>query len=879
MALAFPVIAGLVGLLAGVARQVHQPDLAPLGLPWGVSPWAFVALLAALLTVTTVVGIMTPAVNRRTAPRWVPTRGRRLLLVAGVGLTTAVAGHELTRWRASRVLAERLAPALQGQDLLLRGTIAALPVERREGVRFLFEVEYAWHRDQALVLGRDVPLRLSLGWYAAEGDAAARLPALRAGDRWQWTARLRSPHGLMNPHGFDHELRLFQQGVRANGSVRPADTPPQWLGNSGRHRIDRWRQQVRDAVSRQLGDTPAAGVLAGLAVGDPSAIERADWDTFRTTGTAHLLAVSGLHITLWAWLAGSVIQRAWRISPRAMWACPAPDAGRWGGLVAAAAYALLAGWAVPAQRTVLMLAVLTVLRSGGQRWPGPLILLVCAAAVVLVDPWALLQPGFWLSFVAVALLMLSDAAGAPPLAPGQWLAWSGGNGVPLAPELPAGDSPPTWRHRWMLGCQRTGAALAQALRGAWRGQWVASVGLAPWTLLFFQQVSVVGLLANALAVPVLTLVVTPLALAGMLWAPLWVPAAGVVEALTGVLVAMAAWPGAEAFVPVAPVLVQALALGGALLVVLPLPWRLRGVGVLWMLPMLWPVVERPKPGEFDLLAADVGQGNAVLVRTATRHVLYDAGPAYSRDSDAGGRVLVPLLRAWGTGRLDLLVLSHRDSDHTGGAAAVLRQPGTVRVLGSLEQGHPLRRLAPFQPCAAGQRWDWDGVRFEVLHPDASRQASDLATHSSNAASCVLRVSNGRRALLLTGDIERDQEAALLQGAADTGTLERLRADVMMVPHHGSKTSSSAHWLHAVQARWGLVQSGHHNRYGHPAPEVLERLRSHDIELIRTDQCGAWHWRSADASSECSREQDRRYWHTPTWPRADRGFGPVIAKPP
>jgi competence protein ComEC len=576
-----------------------------------------------------------------------------------------------------------------------------------------------------------------------------------------------------------------------------------------------------------------------------------------------------------AWVAGGLIRRVWRLSRRAMWACPAQEAARWGGLVAAAGYAVMAGGAVPAQRTVLMLAVLTLLRAGGQRWPGPLILLACAAAVVLWDPWALLQPGFWLSFVAVGLLMLSDAADAPPTAPGRWLAWAGQPGDAADTPDAAVDRAPTATGRWR---RRVGAALAPAVRGWWRGQWVASVGLAPWTLLFFQQVSVVGLLANALAVPVLALGVTPLALAGVLWSPLWTPAAWAVEALMQALAAMAAWPAAEAFAPVAPPLVQALALVGALLVVVPMPWPLRGLGLCLMLPMMWPAVERPAVGEFDLLAADVGQGNAVLVRTATRHLLYDTGPVYSPESDAGERVLVPLLRAWGSGRLDLLVLSHRDSDHTGGAAAVLRQPGAVRVLGSLERGHPLRRMAPFQPCAAGQRWDWDGVRFEVLHPRAragdaghaghTGHAGEVAAERSNAASCVLRVSNGRRVLLLTGDIERDQEADILQRALEAGDLHRLRADVMLVPHHGSRTSSSPAWLRAVQPHWGLVQSGHANRYGHPAPEVLSRLRSHDIGLIRTDQCGAWHWRSADASSECSRQTGRRYWHAPTWPSTD-----------
>jgi competence protein ComEC len=265
MALAPALIAGLAGLVAGVALQLRQPDVSvPWPLWWGLAVW----------TAVWAVGGAAPAVRGRSLRTPFGPRTQWGLLLGLIGLTAVVAGHEITRWRAGVVLAQRLAPVLEGQDVMLLGTIASLAAERRDGARFLFEVEQAHHQGQALQPGRDVPVRLSLGWYAPQGDGAVRLPPLRAGDRWQWTARLRSPHGLMNPHGFDLELRLFQQGVRASGSVRPTAAPPQWRGDSGRHRIDRWRQQVRTRLQQHLGDTPAAGVLAGLAVGDSSAVDR-----------------------------------------------------------------------------------------------------------------------------------------------------------------------------------------------------------------------------------------------------------------------------------------------------------------------------------------------------------------------------------------------------------------------------------------------------------------------------------------------------------------------------------------------------------------------------------------------------------------------------
>jgi competence protein ComEC len=266
--------------------------------------------------------------------------------------------------------------------------------------------------------------------------------------------------------------------------------------------------------------------------------------------------------------------------------------------------------------------------------------------------------------------------------------------------------------------------------------------------------------------------------------------------------------------------------------------------------LLWQPA-RPAPGQFELLAADIGQGNAVLVQTATYALLYDAGPRYSRESDAGHRVLVPLLRALDV-RLDTLLLSHRDSDHVGGAPAVLAMQPQAALLSSIEPGHELQRLRPVSRCEAGQQWDWDGVRFEVLHP----QAADYdAARRSNALSCVLRVSNGTQTLLLAGDIEQAQEAQLLAAGAP------LKADLLLVPHHGSKTSSSAAFLEAVAPQLALVQAGYRNRFGHPAPPVLARYAERGVPVFDSAHCGAMGWDSARPQAmRCQRALARRYWH-------------------
>ena len=787
--------------LSGVALQLQERALMP--------AWCYLALgLLGLLCIVAAV------------------RSARFFVAALLGL--ALLGFSATGGRAAERLSDTLTPQLEGRDLVVTGVVASLPQRSSAGLRFSFDIEQA-------SLGANVvttlPASVSLGWYAGfHEDAALTQPQreLRAGQRWRFTVRLRQPHGNLNPHGFDYELLLFEQGVRATGYVR--DAPATLLDSAAGHPIERWRQRVRDAIDASVANRRAAGVLAALVVGDQSAISRDDWDLFRTTGIAHLVSISGLHVTMFAWAVGLLASAAWRRSSRLCLWLPAPQAARWIGLLAALAYALFSGWGVPSQRTVWMLATVTLLQAAGRRWPWPLVLLAAAAVVSAFDPWALLQPGFWLSFMAVGLLMSSAEAHAPELKP-----------------QPA----PGWRGAWQ-GLWRSGGH-------GLRTQVIATVGLTPLSVVFFQQVSVVGLLANLVAIPLVTLVITPLALLGVVFAPLWSLAAWLVQQGVLALGWLATFPAAVWSVPVAPWWAQAAGLLAAALVVMPLPWRLRALALPMALPMLLPALWQPATGEFELLAADVGQGTAVLLRTREHLLVYDAGPQYSRDSDAGQRVLLPLLRSRGESRIDRLVLSHRDTDHVGGAAALLRNLPVDELLSSLDASHPLQALAalnrvPSRRCEAGQSWTWDGVRFDVLHPLADDFDRALR---SNAMSCVVRVQGATQSALLTGDIEREQEASLLSlhGAA-------LRSQVMLVPHHGSKTSSTAAFLDAVQPDLAVIQSGYRNRFGHPAAEVVERYRERGMALIDSPHCGAWRWTGEAARGVCQRDTGRRYWHHP-----------------
>lgn len=778
----------LLGAVLGPALQLQQRAL------W---PWAAYAALVGL-------GVLA---------MWVVHRRRFAGML--VLLAASAAAFGATGWRAAVFAAGALPPQLEGRDLLVTGVVSALPQASEAGVRFRFRVESATLAGQPVQL----PRQLQLGWYhgalpTADGSLELQRRAeLRPGERWQVAVRLKAPHGHLNPHGFDHELWLWEQGVQATGYVRagPRDAPPRRIAATWMHPVEQARHAVREAIFARVEDRRAAGVLAALVVGDQGAIERADWDVFRATGVAHLMSISGLHVTMFGWAAAVLVAALWRRSARLCLALPAQHAAVLGGVLLAAGYALFSGWGVPAQRTVWMLVTAALLRLAGCRWPWPWLWLLVCAVVTTLDPWALTQPGFWLSFVAVGVLFATDS-GAPAGAGRGWV-------------------------------QRALALL--------REQWVVTLALTPLSLLLFGQVSLVGLLANLVAIPWVTLVVTPLALAGVLLAPLWEIAAWCVQALGWCLQWLAAVPFATVGMAAAPLWAAVAGVVGGLLLAMRLPWNLRLLGVPLLLPVLLWQGPRPATGEFELLAADIGQGNAVLVRTAGHTLVYDAGPRYSTESDAGHRVLVPLLRQLGE-RLDLLVLSHRDSDHTGGANAVLAMQPQAGLLSSIEDGHALQQVRAATRCVSGQRWEWDGVRFEVLHP----QPQDYnAPPKPNAISCVLRISNVRAAALLAGDIEQAQEARLVASGA------ALQGDVLLVPHHGSKTSSSTVFLEAVRPAIALVQAGYRNRFGHPAEPVLARLHERRIQVVASPACGAAHWSSAQpARVACERERSGRYWH-------------------
>lgn len=652
---------------------------------------------------------------------------------------------------AQWALDDRLAPQLDNRTLWLEGRVSGLPA-RRDGV-LRFQLEAAEARNLQL------PQRLRLSWYAG--------PPVQAGERWRLAVQLRRPLGTANPQVFDYEAWLLAQRIGALGSVKAGQRLQAASG------VTAWRDQLR----QRLLQTPAfarEGALAALVLGDGSGLSRADWQVLQATGTVHLMVISGQHIALLAGLVYAAVAGLARLGlwPRALpwlpWACGL-------GFAAALAYGVLAGFEVPVQRACVMVALVLLWRLRFRHLGVWLALLMALNAVLLVEPLASLQAGFWLSFAAVAVLLLVFAGRLGP--------W------------------PWWR--------------------SWgRAQWSMAVGLLPAMLALGLPVSLSGPLVNLLAVPLLGVVVVPLALLGTLLLPvpwlgetcLWLAGGllhGLFWGLTQVAAVLPAW------LPVAPPLwAWCLGVLGVVLVLLPAGVPGRGLGVLLVLPLLWVPVPRPAPGEVQVWQWDVGQGLSVLLRTREHALLYDAGPRHG-DFDLGERLVLPALRAQGISRLDVLLLSHADLDHAGGAEALQRGLPIGRVLSG--EAAALPAVLAAQPCIDGASWQWDGVRFSTWR---WQQAPE-----GNPASCVLQVeaASGER-LLLTGDIDQAAERALLASGRD------LRADWLQVPHHGSGSSSSLAFLQAVAPRAALLSRARYNVYGHPHPQVLARYRALGVEV-------------------------------------------------
>ena len=719
-----------------------------------------------------------------------------LLAVFACGL-----GFYHAAWQAEQRLASSLPGEWQGRDIEVSGVVAELPRSHEHGLRFSFNVE------NILTANASVPRHIYLSTYY---DQQAEPLRLRAGERWQLTLRLKQPHGSSNPHGFDFEMWALENNVRAVGYVNNKGNNLRLneSANGVFYRIEAWRETVRDKFNATLGNAPYAGVLSALAIGDQSSIPPAQWQVFTRTGVNHLMSISGLHITMLASFGFALTYWLWRRSAWLTLRLPARKVAALVALLAALGYALLSGFAVPAQRTVYMVGAVATALWLNRNFSLGQILGLALLGVLIPDPWAVMSPGFWLSFGAVAIILYVTAhrTGDSHRLP------EGGGGI---------DGHLYSRSLWMLDEYIT-------------VQWAMTIGLIPMLLALFQQVSLVSPIANAFAIPLVSLVVVPLTMLGAvlpLDMPLWL--AHIVMGWTMVLLEwLSALPQAVWAQHAPPAWSIAVGMLGVLWLLLPRGFPARWLGFLLLLPMFLDTPEPPVYCTLRLIIFDVGQGLAVAAQTRQHSLLYDAGPDFSGDADSGNRILIPALRAMGISQLDGLMLTHDDTDHTGGALSVMQAMPVGWLLSSLPAQSPiLLQARNSQHCADGQSWDWDGVHFELLHPSPQSYAQEKIR--KNNRGCVLRISTGDQHILLAADIEKDSERRLLKEH-----IEKLSATLLVVPHHGSKTSSAQSFVAAVHPRYAVFTVGYRNRFGHPREEVVERYRAAGSELLRSDEDGA-----------------------------------------
>jgi competence protein ComEC len=733
---------------------------------------ALLAFVLSLLAVQAFPGLPSPAIRLGLGLLLSP-----LLLLAirarTSGWVIAAAGLSGLLWAilsGAALLDQRPALPPRGEITVLTVRIVDFPQYRNGGQRLLAEVVST--DDPAVTLSAGAMVRIS-------DYGVARV--YRPGETWRLKLRLRAPRGLSNPGTFDYETWLFQQHIVATGGI--LEDPANARLAAGQWSLQGLRAHLAARIDAVLAGDPQTGLVRALALGDQGALTPEQWVVFRDTGTSHLAVISGQHIlmaaapvyglTRWVWprLAGLALRIA------------APRAAAVALLVAAVGYSALAGFSVPTQRTDLMLAVLTAAVWWRRETLPSHILLSALALILALDPCAALAPGTWLSFGAVACLYYG-----------------------------------------MHGRMGSIRGFSELLRS----QWVVTVGLVPILLLAFGRLSWVAPAVNLALIPAFSLLLLPLILGGtllaaihpVLGAPLLWAAAHVLSWLWTPWALLAAWPGAAASLPALGTLAILALCCGVVWMLAPRGFPGRSVGLLLIL-LAWTRVDMaPGTGALEVVMLDVGQGQAVLLRTAGHVLLYDAGPRMGT-SDAVEWVVEPYLRRQGIDHLDAVVISHADVDHSGGAAR-LRQ--VMPVDDWLSGGMP-----PFpgtRPCQAGRAWTWDQVRFEILHPGIDYSGSD------NEDSCVLRVVAPGGRVLLTGDIGRQAETALLAQE------ENLRAEVLVLAHHGSAGSSSASFLAAVAPQWALASAGYGNRWDFPRPAVRDRLARQGSALVVTGDVGA-----------------------------------------
>ncbi|KAF3977290.1 MAG: DNA internalization-related competence protein ComEC/Rec2 [Methylococcales symbiont of Iophon sp. n. MRB-2018] len=696
---------------------------------------------------------------------------------------------------ASVRMQDKLVEQFEGQYIQLEGKVIGLPSYDERRVRFDFVVMKAAIKNKNIDLNK-----IRLSWYFPKEK-------IKSGQHWQFTVKLKKPHGRVNPGGFNYERWLFMQNIGATGYVRANPLPRLIFTPPVVQNIDSIRQFISDKLDHLLGDLKNKGLIKALTIGDKQGLSKLQWQIFRDTGTVHLLAISGLHIGLVSAFAYFLLLRINSIlairSPQQIAALFA--------IALAIFYAALAGFSLPTQRALVMLSIAFAAIIWQRNISTIHILSMALLAVLFFDPPAVLSAGFWLSFLAVALIVFCLAGR---------LLKSG-----------------YWNATIKVHC-------------------ITAMGLSPLLVFYFQQISIISPLANFLSVPVISLLVVPLCLLGVVLIfvsplfsiPVFNCADLILQGLNWFLSEMALLPFATVTLAAPPVYVIGLAVFGVFLLFSPKGIPARWLAFLFILPLIFQSVEKPETGEVEISLLDVGQGLSAVVQTKNRLLLFDTGAKFSEQYDMGDAVVVPFLKHKALKTIDMLIISHGDNDHIGGMHSILKYAKVNKLLTSVSE-----QLVPdAQSCYAGQSWLWDQVLFEILSPPLNKKLI-----SKNNNSCVLKISAGENSLLLTGDIEENAEKWLIKHAA-----AQLSSDVLVAPHHGSKTSSSLDFLQHIQAKFVLIPAGYRNRFLFPHRQVLERYKKMNAVVFNTANDGALivELNPNKIAVESIRSKQRKYWN-------------------
>jgi len=690
------------------------------------------------------------------------------------------------------ILNDRLPTELAGKEISITGLISSVPERQQQRLRFEFKPD--------LSTLHALPNKIRLNWYRP-------LPQqLNAGERWQLTVKLKPLRGMMNPGAFDYESWLFQQGIGATGYIRQSKYNVR-LSVASPYSINAIRQTLIDKVESILAASPNIGLIQGLTTGIRHNIDQQQWQVLRLSGTNHLLAISGLHIGLAASIGFFLFRFLWSLRAANLLLLTATEAAAIGGFIFALFYAALAGFSIPTQRALIMVATVMVSLIIRRPTTTSHILALSLLLILIFDPLSVLAAGFWLSFCAVAIILFVSQ-----------------------------QRYPTAKWQWL------------------KIHSLIALGLSPLLLFFFLQTSLIAPIANLIAIPFISIIVVPLLLLASLFLWLWPPLAELLLHFIDFLLTVF-WPFLDSLAALSwshwqsaelPLYYWPPIMIACLLLLTPRHFPAKWLGVLGLAPLLLWTPDRPNQGEFWFSLLDVGQGLSAVIQTQQHTLVFDTGPKFGQNFNTGTAIVKPFLQQQGIKTIDTLVISHADNDHIGGAIPLINEIETLQILSSSPH-----HFVNGKSCQTGQSWQWDNVTFSMLHPQP------IDKDSENNLSCVLKISNTAGSILLTGDIEKETEKRLLERSPSA-----LQSTILIVPHHGSKTSSTDAFIKAVSPQIALFPVGFLNRFHFPHSSVVNRYHDNNVSLFNSADHGAIQFKfqlNSISSPLLWRQSNRRIW--------------------